>query len=95
MDRRVIGSLLVLGLLALVLWQGGMLNTLVDSSECGWQVVEIEGQQFDSVEELEQAAQDRGVDFSTWEREVDFRVVDGVLNAKLSDCGASEAETSG
>lgn len=61
---------------------------------CDWEVVEIEGQQFESLDAFEQAPNQRGVQFAELEEQVEFRdPADGPVEYRPTTCGLQEVET--
>ena len=83
----MIVGLLLLG--AAVAYVGGNLS-FVDAS-CEYQVLEIEGQQFATLDDLKQTAQKNGASFNELDQQFDFRdPADGPVEFKSTGCGVEE-----
>ncbi len=62
--------------------------SVLDPSQCSWKPVEIDGQQFESLDELNAEAKQQGADPEQWD--VAFRERDGQLEYRGTDCGTRE-----
>ena len=60
---------------------------------CDWEVAEIDGQQFESLDVLQQEAERQGVGFDALDAEVEFRdPADGPVEYRPSACELREVE---
>lgn len=84
MNRVAIVGFLVLAIAGLQFSGTFSFTDIIDQGTCEWKDLEIDGETFDSKQELEQAYPD---DFEEQKDEADFRVRDGVLQYRLSGCG--------
>lgn len=83
-----IGLALLGGLVLAALGTGTL--SFADAS-CSWQVLEIDGQQFGSMDELRQAADAHGANFDQLQNRFDFQdPADGPVAFKAIDCGTRE-----
>lgn len=61
---------------------------------CDWEVVDIDGQQFQTLDELKQAANQQGAGFAELDAQVAFRdPADGPVEYRPTTCGLQEVET--
>lgn len=90
--KILVGGIALLALMGFLVTSTDTFSTFDLDGGCSYQTVEIEGQTFSSLDELKQGYQERGVDFSKIKEKVSFRVEDGVLEYKPSDCGKSTVE---
>lgn len=89
--RRLLLILVALLLAGVALaFVGPDLLSFADAS-CDYQVLEIQGQQFPTLDDLKRAAQQNGASFDKLDRKYDFRdPVDGPVEFKAADCGMEE-----
>jgi len=63
------------------------------SVSCTYETLEIEGQQFTTLDAFKQAAEENGLPFDELEDQYDFRdPSDGPVQYRATNCGAQEVE---
>ncbi|WP_226005968.1 hypothetical protein [Natrinema salinisoli] len=92
-DRRVLIAIILVVVAGLAFFASGSLNVIDPGDSCEWQDVEIEGQQFDSLEDFRDAAETQGVNFDDTFGDVAFRERDGTLQFRPDQCGVKEVPT--
>lgn len=84
----ILGTLLIAGVA--IAYAGPDMLSLADAS-CEYQVLEIDGEQFRTLDNVKQAADANGASFDELNRRFDFRdPVDGPVEFKATDCGVEE-----
>lgn len=91
---RLLAVLALIGGTAVVfLSGGGDFLSFLDAPSCSWEPVEIDGQTFDSLDDLESAAP-ADADLDAIRSEFDFDVRDGQLHYRASNCEPREVTPS-
>ena len=87
----LLGTFLILGLVIAVVGPQALSFGL--PTGCDWEVAEIDGQQFESLDVLQQEAERQGVAFAELDAEIEFRdPADGPVEYRPSTCGLQEVE---
>lgn len=89
-----VGAVIVLA--AALFFLSGPLSTFDLGGDCEWQTLELDGQTFSSKEEVKQFVNSKKE--GAWERfqkAVEMRVRDGVVQYKPPSCGKREVSTGG
>ena len=90
MRRNLTLGALAAAILVLAVFAPGGVLSLLDTDTCDWQVVEIEGETYDSLDELRDEADRRGADFDELFGDIEFRERGGVLEYRPDVCGVEE-----
>ncbi|NUB91109.1 hypothetical protein HT576_08755 [Haloterrigena sp. SYSU A121-1] len=88
-DRRILIAIILVAVSGLAIFSGS-LNVLAPGDTCEWQDVDIDGQQFNSLEEFRDAAEAHSADFGETFGDIAFREQDGTLQFRPDECGVKE-----